>query len=628
MPSLLNTSLTGMLAFQRALEVTGHNIANANTPGYSRQVAEFSSRIGSGSGAGYIGGGTQITTIKRIYDQLLVSQLRTSLTGQSRFSTLNNLSGRIDSLLADADTGLNKGLQSFFNTAQDLANDPASIPIRQALLGEATGQANRFQALDRRLSELDLEVSGRIKIAVDDVNQLASAIADVNDDIALASGNGQPPNDLLDQRDRLILKLSDIVTVTTTNQDDGSVNVFIGSGQSLVTGTEARRLSVRGGEFDPTRLSVFYEGASGAMPLDTTLSGGSLGGMLEFRSRILDPSRQSLGQTATAFVMRINEQHSAGMDLRGNLGSDFFAIAPPTVLASARNTGSGTAAAGVDNLGALTGADYILAFDGAAYSLSRADTGQSVAMTGSGTGADPFRADGMTITVAGAAAAGDKLMLRSTRDAASSVRNLISDPQTLALASPTRVQASINNIGDASITSSSVYDASDAALLTASIIEFTGPNSYSINGAGAFAYTEGTPISINGTSVTLSGVPASGDQFTIGSNAGASGDNSNGLLLAEIQSVGLLDGGTISINENYGRLVASVGGTTRQIQAGLDAQNVVLANVENAVLSTSAVNLDEEAAKLIQYQQAYQAVAQIVAVTSTLFDSLLNATRR
>ncbi len=628
MPSLLNTSLSGMLAFQRALDVTGHNIANANTPGYTRQVAEFASRAGQGTGNGYIGAGTKISTVTRIYDAMLVSQLRTSLTGQSRFDTLNSLSGRIDSLLADGDTGLNTGLQSFFNTTQDLANDPASIPTRQALLGEATGQASRFRALDQRLGELESEVNERMKIAVDDVNQLAGAIADANQKIGVASGFGQPPNDLLDHRDRLILQLSEIVSVTTIGQNDGSVNVYVGSGQSLVTGIDARELSVRGSEFDPTRLSVVYEGASGSTPLDTSLSGGSLGGLLEFRTRVLDPSRQSLGQTAAAFVMQINAQHAAGMDLRGNLGGDMFAIAPPTVLASNSNSGSGTAVAEVNDLGALTGADYILEFDGAAYSLSRADTGQPIALSGSGTVADPFRADGLSIEVGGAAAAGDRMLVRSSNDAAGSVESLISDPQAIALASPVRVQASINNIGNASISAMSVYDTSDPGLLVTAVIEMTSPVTYSINGAGSFPYSAGTPIAINGTSVTLEGEPLTGDQFTISANSGASGDNSNGLKLAEIQSVGALDGGTISINENYGRLVASVGGTTRQIQAGLAAQDVVLANAEGAVLSTSAVNLDEEAAKLIQYQQAYQAVAQIVSITSTLFDSLLNATRR
>lgn len=628
MAGLLNTSLTGMLAFQKALDITGHNIANANTPGYSRQVANFTARPGTGAGSGYIGSGTQIASIERMYDAMQTEQLRTSTTGYSRFNTLSNLSGRIDILLADADTGLNSNLQSYFNSVQDLANDPSSIPTRQALLGEAEGVASRFQSLDGRLSELESEVNNRIELSVSDINRLASSIADVNQKIALTNGSGAQPNDLLDERDSLVLQLSAQVSVATTIQDDGTMSVFIGSGQSLVLGAEARQLGVSGSEFDMTRMTVTYLGAAGNTPIDTSSTGGNLGGLLEYRSRILDPARQSLGQTAIAFSASINEQHSAGMDLRGNLGGDLFSIAPPTILTSSNNLGSGTATASIFDLGELSGADYVLEFDGSNYSLTRADNGANIALTGTGTALDPLIGDGISVVVGGAPAAGDRLLIRPAHNAAGSIRSVETDPQSIALAAPTRASASLGNTGNANISAATVSNPADPLLLTSSLIEFTSPTTYSINGAGSFAYTDGAAIVVNGSSTTISGSPAVGDQFTVQANFGASGDNANGLLMADLQSVGILDGGAISINENYGRLVSNVGATTHQIQSNLDAQGVVLQNAEDAVLSTSAVNLDEEAANLIKFQQAYQAVAQIVSVASTLFDSLLNATRR
>ena len=406
------------------------------------------------------------------------------------------------------------------------------------------------------------------------------------------------------------------------------MNVFIGSGQALVLGSGVQRFGVRGSEFDPTRVSIVYEGASGTTPLDTSLSGGTLGGLLEFRSRVLDPTRQSLGQTATAFAQQFNTQHSAGMDLRGNLGGDFFAIEPPRVLYSSNNAGSGTASAAITDLTAYSGADYVLEFDGAAYSLTRQDTGQVIPLTGTGTAADPFVADGISIEVAGAPAAGDRLMIRTGHYAAGTMQTLISDPRAIALAAPTRSESSLANIGDATISTATVVDGADPALLTTAVIEFTSPTTYSINGAGNFTYTDGDPITINGSQVIISGAPATGDQFTIEANYGASGDNSNALLLNDVQAVGLLEGGAISIGESYAQLVATVGGTAYQAQASLEAQNVVYTNAEDAVLSKSAVNLDEEAANLIRYQQAYQAAAQVVNVTKTLFDSLIAATRR
>ncbi len=628
MPNILNTSLTGMLAFQRALQVTSHNISNANTPGYSRQVAEFSARVGSGAGNTYVGGGTQISTIERMYDDLKGQQLQTATTAFARFDTLNTLSSRIDNLLADADTGLNSGLQSYFNALQDVANDPSSLPARQALIGEAEGLAGRFQTLDRQLGALDNEVNGRIQLAVSEINGIAQAIADVNDKIALANNAAIPPNDLLDERDRLVTRLSEFVSVDTAIQDDGTMNVFIGSGQSLVLGARASTLGVTGSEFDLTRARVVYQGSAGDSPLDTSAAGGALGGLLDFRSSILDPARQSLGQTATALAASLNEQHAAGMDLRGNLGTDLFNVSPPAVLPSSRNTGAPTATVSVTDLGQLTGADYILEYDGAAYSLSRSDTGQSVPLSGTGTAGDPFVGDGISIVVGGAPAAGDRLLIRSAQNAPGSIRNAISDPQSIAMAAPTRSSISQSNIGDATISAAAVVDRTDPGLLNTAVIEFTGPATYSINGAGAFAYTDGDPIVVNGSTVTISGTPAVGDQFTIEANYGASGDNSNGLLMADLQSVGILDGGTISINENYSQLVSNVGATTHQLQASVDAQGVVKSNAEAAVSATSAVNLDEEAANLIKYQQAYQAVAQVISVVGTMFDTLLAATRR
>ena len=629
MPDLLTTSLTGMLAFQRALEVTGHNIANVNTPGYSRQVAEFSTRIGGGSGSGYIGGGTQISTIKRIYDAMLGEQLRTSTTSHSRFTMLDSLATRIDSLLADPQTGLSSGTQSFFNSMQDLANDPSSVPVRQALLGEADGILQRFDSLNNRLLELDGEVNQRVRTAVDDINRLAASIMDVNGEIVLAQGrSGQPPNDLLDQRDRLVMQLSEQVSVTTVMQDDGSMNVYMGSGQALVVGVTLKQLAVNGSEFDPARLEIVYEGSSGNTPLDASLSGGIMGGLLEFRSLMLDPTRQALGETALALAIQFNEQHRAGMDLRGALGEDFFGIDPPTVLTSGNNTGVGSAAATITDLSAISGADYVLEYDGAGYSLSRADTGQVVTMTGTGTPADPFLADGLSISVGGAPVAGDRLMIRPTLDAAGTISRVIDDPQAIAMASPVRVSSADTNRGDATIGNAEVVDRDDPGLLTPALIQFASPTNYSINGAGSFAYSSGDPITINGASFEISGSPATGDSFSLEPNFGAIGDNSNGLLLAAVQARDVLNNGTISINENYSQLVANVGSATRQVQSGLDAQTVILASTEQAYLARSGVNLDEEAAKLIRYQQSYQAVAQMVAVASTLFDSLLAATRR
>jgi len=629
MPDPLSTALSGMLAFQRGMELTGHNIANVNTEGYSRQRADFVARDGQLTGTGFVGSGTEIARIRRVYDDIVGGQLATSTTSFSRFETMNELAVRLDSLLADPGTGLNAELQAFFGAVQDIANDPGSLPTRQALLGKADGLAQRFAGMDRQLGDMEAEVSDRLVATVDEINRLAGSIAALNERITVeGSRTGQPPNDLLDQRDRLVRELSAQVSVTTARQDDGALNLFIGSGQTLVIGTEARELGTRGSEFDPTRLEVTFEAPAGPLPVTTAMSGGRLGGLLDFRAQLLDPARRSLGETAQALALTFNEQHASGMDLYGNLGGEFFGIADPSVRASRDNAGSASATVTLADPGALAGTDYLLEFDGAAWSLQRADDGTAVPMTGSGTAGDPFVAGGLAIVTGGSPAAGDRLLVRPAAEAAGTLSRSLTDPQAIAMAAPTRTAALLSNLGSASISASEVVDRTDPALLATAVIEFTGPSTYSIDGSGSYPYTSGQPITVNGSQFTITGQPAAGDRFTLEANSGASGDNRNGLKLADVQAVGILDGGTISINESYGRLVADVGSATQQVKANLDAQGVVLGNAEAALAAKSGVNLDEEAANLIRYQQAYQAAARIVTVSNTLFDTLLAATRR
>ncbi len=629
MPDLLNTSLSGLLAFRRAIEMTGHNIVNANTPGYSRQVAEFTTREGQSFGNGYIGGGTQITTIKRAYDRFVAEQLRTSITGQARYATMDALAARIDGLLADPESGLSGGLQSFFNALEDVANDPASVPARQALLGEMDGLVQRFRALDAQVGTLGEEVDSRIGDSVAEINRLAAAIANVNGKIVAArNGTGQPPNDLLDERDRLVRSLSEQVAVTTVPQDDGSLSVFIASGLALVVGEEAAGLGVRGGEFDPTRPEVVYRGASGDAPLGGGVSGGVLGGLLDFRAQFLEPADRALGQAARALALELNARHAAGMTPGGARGGDLFSIAPPAVLPSGGNAGSPAVSVSVADVASLGDADLILSFDGAAWQLANAATGESVALSGSGTAANPFVAEGLAITVGGTPAAGDRLLIRPATGAAGTLSALVRNPGELAMAAPVRASGALDNVGTGTIGALDIADPDDPDLLATAVIEFTGPGTYSIDGTGSFAYAPGAPIVVHGVAFSISGEPAAGDRFTLEANLGATGDNRNALSLVALRTEGVLAGGTVSIGDRYGQLVASVGSATQQIKGNLEAQNVLLDNAEDAQLSHSGVNLDEEAANLMRYQQAYQAAAQVVSVARSLFDTLLAATGR
>ena len=433
------------------------------------------------------------------------------------------------------------------------------------MLGEAESYLQRLESIDTRFQQVGREVRTRIEESINEVNRLASSIAALNSEIILDEAqSGQPSNDLLDERERLVNQLSERLTISTVVQDNGALNVFIGNGQTLVINERAETLGTVSSEFDATQLSIVYRSPSGDAPIADGSVGGSIGGLLEFRSDTLDPARQTLGKTAIGLAIAFNEQHRSGMDLNGNLGADFFDVTPPTILRSQFNTGTGSVTADFADLSSIEGADYVLGFDGSNYALTRTDTGQAVSLTGSGTALDPFLADGLSIVVGGSPAAGDQFLIRPTRDSASGVSLAIDDPRAIAIAAPTRALVGPNNLGDARTTQTEVADISDPNLLANAVIEFTGPATYSVDGAGSFAYSPGDPITVNGSRFSISGTPQVGDQFLIEANVGGQGDNRNGVELSALQTAGVLDAGRTTVNDSYASLVADVGNDRKQ----------------------------------------------------------------
>lgn len=629
MADLMSNSVAALLAFRRAIDVTGHNIANVNTPGYSRQRAELVSRGGQASGDGYVGDGVRVATVRRLYDDLVAAQVRTTASGYRNLEIFASYAERLSNLLGDSETGLTATLQKFVNAVHGVADAPTSIPAREVLLGEAESLRDRLQYMDARLRDLETQIESRIKSEATEISSIAKSIAQLNREIEAESvRTGQPPNDLLDQRDRLIDELSERLNVTVIPSGRAMVNVFVGTGQPLVLGAESATLSTRPDVFDRTRSIMVIETENGASDITHALTGGSLGGLLAFRSELLDPARNSIGRIAVALAEVVNEQHRAGMDLTGALGGDLFGIGSVDVLARASNTGSASVTVSRSDIGALTEHDYILRRTATGWDLRRADTGEAIALTGSGTAADPFVAEGLSIVVGGSAATGDEFLIRPTREAVRGFDVLIQNPENIAASAPIRTAADPGNVGTGTISAGVVTDRDHPQLLAPVTIEFLSPTTYSINGSGSFTYTPGAPIEVNGWRVEISGAPEAGDRFTVGSNANGAGDNRNALLLADALTGPVLNGGTTSLDSAATRLVGSVGTATRQAQAGRDAQKIVHDDNLATRDALSGVNLDEEAANLLRFQQAYQAAAQMIQVASTLFDSLLAATRR
>ncbi len=628
MPDVMSSGLSALLAFQRALETTSHNIANANTPGYVRQRAEFVARQPQQNGNGWVGSGVDVSTVTRQYDRFLVAQTRTASSTASGFDAYASLASRVNNLFSDSNTGLGASLQRLDAALQGVATEPTSIAARQVLLGEARSTVDRLQFFDNQLRVLEAETNDRVGIEISEVNSLASNIARLNGEISAGyARTGQPPNDLLDERDRLIDQLSERLSVSVVAQGEGIVNVFVGSGQALVLNSAAARLETAPDSFDPTRSRVMLRSAQGSTDITTALSGGTLGGLLDARTEVLDPARNALGRIAVGLTEQLNSQHRLGQDLNGVMGGDLLAVGGATVNASGSNAGSATVTAAIGSASGLTGADYELAFDGAAWSLRRLDTNVPVAMTGAGTVASPFRADGLEFTVGGTAAGGDRFLVRPTREAVQGLDLLVRDPSRIAAATPIRTVAASANSGGAGISAGEVLDPANAQLRSAVTIRFTSPTTYSINGAGSFTYSSGAPIDLNGWRVQISGTPAVGDEFRVLDNASGRGDNRNALAMGAAFRNPLFDGGSTSVSDAVTSLTSDIGTRTQQAQNNRDAQSVILQESVQARSNANGVNLDEEAANLLRFQQAYQAAAQLVRIAGEMFDALLAASR-
>ncbi len=631
MADLLNTSISGLLAFQRALDTTSHNIANANTVGYSRQLPDFVTRQAQQAGSGWVGNGVDVSTIRRAYDDFLASQARTSSSQYHQSNTYATQAERINNLLGDSGTGLSASLQNFVNALHSVADSPTSIPARQTLLSQAQTLVDRMNSYDSSLRSFESQVNGSLEREAATITTLARNLAQLNEQISGAYAQSrQPPNDLLDQRDRLIDELSTHLNVNVVMQEDYSANIFVGNGQPLVVGRTHSTMAATPDAFDPTRKSISILSAQGAVEIQSTLSGGTLGGMLEFRTQMLDPARNTLGLLSVSLTEVMNQQHAAGMDLDGALGGEFFSIGGVEVQASSNN--SGTAGAVVTRIpgsaGTLTTHDYLLVSTSGGWNLRRLDNGATIPMTGSGTATDPFLAEGLSIVVSGTPGMADQLLLKPTAAAVSGLQTLITDPARIAAAAPIVSAAAAGNTGSGVISQGEVLDAGHAQLRSPVRIEFTSATSYTIGtDPTVYTYEAGADIDVNGWRVTISGSPAAGDSFTVENNLTGSGDNRNALKLADVLLQPVMNQGKTSLNAGVGAFLGDVGVKTNQMQVARDAQKVVADEASSALQSVAGVNLDEEAANLIRYQQAYMAMSQMIRVADTLFQSILQAVR-
>jgi flagellar hook-associated protein 1 len=628
MADMLGTGLSSLRALQRALDTTAHNIANVNTAGYTRQRVDFSTRNPQVYGTNWIGSGVNASQVKRVYDQYLSDSVRNSSGSLGRLEAYASQAEGLDNLLGDTSNGLSASLQRYTDAVNEVSSTPTSISARQVLLAEGRALVEKLKNYDVRLRQMSADVDTRITIEAGEINTLAKGVARLNGEISVAmQQTGQPPNDLLDQRDRLIEQLSEKVGVSVIAEGNANLNVFIGTGQPLVLGTTASQVTTVPDSLDPERVRMALNTGTGTVDISRSISGGTLGGLLDWRSEMLDPTRNELGRITLAVASQVNTVHREGMDLTGNLGGDFFNVGGVGVTYPSTNTTATTATATRTNLGAITTSDYVITKTATGYNVRNQDTGLPVTFTWAGGAADPLEFDGLSVVVGAGVATNDQFVIHPTRDAIQGFGVAITDPARIAAAAPLRTAAVAANTGTGSISQAEVLTPGGTTLSAVDIV-FTSATTYSVNGGADQTFTAGGNIDVNGWRLQISGVPAVGDTFTVRSNAGAVGDNRNAFALADAMKAGAIEGGTVSVAAAVERMTGSLGLQTRAAQMSAEAEAVVHGNDIAARDAVSGVNLDEEAANMMRFQQAYAASAQIIAIAGELFDSLLNAVRR
>ncbi|MBD9598844.1 flagellar hook-associated protein FlgK [Pseudomonas sp. PDM10] len=677
--SLLNIGMSGLAASQSSLAVTGNNIANVDTAGYSRQQTVQGTKASQQYGNVFIGTGTTLADVRRVYNAYLDSQLQTATSLNSEAASYQAQVTPLDSMLSDTNTGMTGVLQKFFTSMQGVSTSATDDTSRQAVLTGAQALTNRFNTIAKQLNDQNTTINGSLSDMAAHVNKLATSIANLNQKIGELSAGGAQPNDLLDSRNEAVRQLSELVGAQVVERGT-SYDIYLGSGQPLVMGNTTNTLETVASKDDPSRLGLQMNRGSSTIDITAVISGGEIGGLLTYRKEVLDPSLNELGRVALVVADQINSQQAQGIDKNGDFGAAIFNNINSAALISQRSIGQSGNSAGSGNLnvtikdtGKLTTSDYRVTFTSATdYSVKRSD-GTDMG-TFSTTTTPPPVIDGFSLSLnGGALSAGDSFKVTPTRGAAASIQTVLSDPKKIAAAAPLAGVASSKATGTYTQPTLSstidIYNSADQADMQAGLkystpvkITFGAPSggsqtynmtdaqgnplgsgtivpgqSNTLNLKVPMVDASGNPI-MGGTppvqktftvQTTVGGSPTSGESFSMSLTGAASSDNRNAQALVGLQTKQTVDTGSaskgVSLTDAYSTLVTSVGTKAAQGKSDSAATTAILTQAKGARDSLSGVDLDEETGNLVKYQQYYTASSQIIKAAQEIFSTLINS---
>ena len=679
--SLLNIGMSGLSASQSSLATTGNNIANVDTAGYSRQQTVQGTKSSQQYGSVFIGTGTTLADVRRVYNSYLETQLHTATSLNSESASFLAQAKPLDGTLSDVNTGLTGVLQKFFTTMQGVSTSATDDTSRQSVLTGAQALTGRFNSIAKQLNDQNTTINGSLSDMTAQVNKLANSIAALNQKIGEISTSGGAPNDLLDSRNEAVRQLSELTGAQVVERGT-SFDVYVGSGQPLVIGNTTNSLSTVPSKDDPTRLGIQMDRGSSTIDITSVINGGEIGGLLTYRKEVLDPSLNELGRVALVIADQINSQQAQGIDKNGDFGAAIFnninsaaLISQRSIAQSGNSAGSGNLDVTIKDTGKLTTSDYQVTFTSATdYSVKRSD-GTDMGTFSTNTTPPPV-IDGFSLALKGGAlSAGDSFKVTPTRNAAASIQTVLTDPKKIAAAGPLTGVASANNSGtytQPTLTDKiNIYNPAAQAEMQTALKYSTpvklvfgeasgGSQPYTMVDAKGGLISSGTivpgqantldlkvgMVDANGAKImdtsvtpnvqktftvqtTVGGTPKDGETFTMNMTGAASSDNRNAQALVGLQTKQTVDTGSaskgISLTDAYNKLVTNVGTKTAQGKSDVEATTAILTQAAGARDSLSGVNLDEETGNLVKYQQYYTASSQIIKAAQETFATLINS---
>ena len=686
--SLLNVGSRALLANQAAIQTAGHNIANVNTTGYSRQNVVLATMPGQLTGGGYIGKGVDIQTVLRNHSDLLSRQANAAAATDAGDSARLERLKQLQDVFSGGAAGLGSAINDMMNAFSDVVSSPTDLTARGVVLTRIDETARRMRDGAGRIEEIELAVAEQLKGAVNVVNNLARDLAQVNQEIVRARGNGQAPNDLLDRRDQITREINQYVQTTQVAADDGSVSVFVGASQPLVLGSVAASLAIGdpqnfGTGSGQKKLQFIPAGASAAQGIelnDAMVGGGQIAGLLRFQNNDLAEGRNLLGRLAVAISEALNSQNKLGVTLDGKSGENLFKpIAMANAVPGNKNTSGAKMGVEVADATKLQASSYSFIFTGTdSGTVTRQSDGKvftfanmgelNALMLGQGLKLTDGAAPPATPGAFAGAADKDQFLLTPLQGVASQMQSVQSSPRQLAAANPVNAKMGAANDGSLQLVSlkatGKTWDpalgqvVSTGALtlptgagvtLTFNVDTTTGKTTFTLPPSAAtpidmsatppkemtgpdYEYIPGKRISIDGWEITLQGSPKTGNTVTVGNAADPQygdfyqRDAGNASALMALRDAKMFDGASLA--DGFAGAMAQVGTRTQSAQFAATLSSTIAANLERERAAVSGVNLDEEAARLIQYQQAYQASAKMIQIAQNIFDNLIQSVGR